>query len=230
MFDFGYFLDTAQRLLPGLPVSFFIASFSFCVGGVLGLALALIRLYKIPFLNQVVILYVSFFRGTPLLVQLFMFFYGLPIFLKSLNFDFNFALIEAIYYALVVFSCYASAYLTEIFRSALLAVDKGQIEAAYSVGMSAFQSLRRIVLPQAFMITLPNLLNFFILQIKNTALASVITVPDLMGLADIESGRSSKFLEVYLMAALMYWILCVILESVFSKIEKRFEKFRKSYR
>lgn len=229
MFDFAYFYHTAQSLLPGLPISFLIASFSFCIGGLLGLIFALIRVYKFPFLNQIVILYVSFFRGTPLLVQLFMFFYGIPIFLKSLNFNFNFALIDAIYYALVVFSLYASAYLTEIFRSALLAVDKGQIEAAYSVGMNNFQTLRRIILPQAFMITLPNLLNFFILQIKNTALASIITVPDLMGLADIEAGRSSKFLEVYLMAAIMYWILCMILEFIFSKIEKYFEKFRKSY-
>ena len=167
MFDFVYFYHTAQSLLPGLPISFLIASFSFCTGGLLGLIFALIRVYKFPFLNQIVILYVSFFRGTPLLVQLFMFFYGIPIFLKSLNFNFNFVLIDAIYYALVVFSLYASAYLTEIFRSALLAVDKGQIEAAYSVGMNNFQTLRRIILPQAFMITLPNLLNFFILQIKN---------------------------------------------------------------
>ena len=108
-------------------------------------------------------------------------------------------------------------------------MDKGQIEAAYSLGMSNAQALKRIILPQALMITLPNLLNFFIMQVKNTALASVIAVPELMGLADIESGRSSKFLEVYLMAALMYWVLCVVLETIFFRIEKYFAQFRKKY-
>lgn len=229
MFDFAYFLDTAMRLLPGIPMTLFIAFFSFCVGLFAGLIIALIRLYEVPVLNALAVIYVSFFRGTPLLVQLFMFYYGIPIFLKSLGFELNFALIDAIYYALVIFSFYASAYLAEIMRSALLSVDKGQKEAAFSVGMTSYQALKRIILPQAFMITLPNLLNFFIMQIKNTALASIITVPELMGLADIESGRSSKFLEVYLMAAIMYWAMCVLLEAVFFKIEERFKRFRKNY-
>lgn len=229
MFDSAYFLACFAKLLPALPMTLFIAAFSFFVGSFVGIVFALIRLYKVPFLNSFVILYVSFFRGTPLLVQLFVFFYGIPIFLRGFELDFNIALIDAIYYALVVFSLYASAYLTEIFRSALSSVDKGQIEAAYSVGMTNFQALRRIILPQAFMITLPNLLNFFILQVKNTALASIITVPELMGVADIESGRSSKFLEVYVMAALLYWALCVFLESIFFQIEKYFAKFKKGY-
>lgn len=229
MFDFSYFLEVFTRLLPGIPITFILALFSFVVGSLVGFIFALIRLYKIPFLNGFVIIYISFFRGTPLLVQLFMFYYGIPIFFKSMGFDWDFGSLEAIYYGFVVFSLYASGYLTEIFRSALLAVDKGQGEAALSLGMTSFQALRRIILPQALMITLPNLLNFFIMQIKNTSLASIITIPELMGLADIESGRSSKFLEVYFMAALMYWGVCVVLEWIFSLIEKRFMRFRKEY-
>lgn len=229
MFDFTYFLEMALQLLPGVPMTFFIALFSFCVGLGAGLIIALIRLYEIPVLNPLAVFFISFFRGTPLLVQLFMFYYGIPIFLKSMGFELNFALIDAIYYALVIFSFYASAYLAEIMRSALLAVDKGQKEAAFSVGMTPYQALKRIILPQALMITLPNLLNFFILQLKNTSLASIITVPELMGLADIESGRSSKFLEVYLMAAIMYWIMCVFLEALSFKIEKHFKRFQKTY-
>ncbi|WP_246059102.1 amino acid ABC transporter permease [Campylobacter troglodytis] len=229
MFDFTYFLDTATRLAPALPMTLFIAIFAFFAGLVLGLILAFIKLYKLPLLYPVALIYISFFRGTPLLVQLFMFYYGLPIFFRSLGFELDFSLIDALYYALLIFSLNSSAYLAEIMRSALLAVDKGQKEAALSVGMTHAQALRRIILPQAFMITLPNLLNFFIMLVKNTSLASIITVPELMGLADIESGRSSKFLEVYLMAALMYWALCVILETVFFKLESRLKKFRKAY-
>ena len=114
MFDTTYFFDVALRLAPGIPMTFFIALFSFIVGGILGFIMALIRLYKIPVLNQIVILYISFFRGTPLLVQLFMFYYGIPIFFKSLGLDLDFGSVDAIYYALVVFSLYASGYLTEI--------------------------------------------------------------------------------------------------------------------
>lgn len=229
MFDIAYFLDTATRLAPALPMTLFIAIFSFFAGLVLGLILAFIKLYKLPLLYHLAVIYISFFRGTPLLVQLFMFYYGLPIFLRSLGFEFDFSLIDALYYALLIFSLNSSAYLAEIMRSALLAVDKGQKEAALSVGMTNKQALRRIILPQALMITLPNLLNFFIIIVKNTSLASIITVPELMGLADIEAGRSSKFLEVYLMAAIMYWALCLVLEAVFFKIEERFKKFRKGY-
>ncbi|MCX2682530.1 amino acid ABC transporter permease [Campylobacter sp. MIT 21-1685] len=227
MFDFEYFFSVGIKLLPGIPMTFFLAISSCLIGGVFALIFALIRLYKIPLINAFVVIYISFFRGTPLLVQLFMFFYGIPLFLQSFDLQFDFVLIDAIYYALVIFSCYACAYLSEIFRAAFLSVDKGQIEAAYSLGMTSSQVLIRIILPQSFMITLPNLLNFFILQVKNTALASIITVTELMGLADIESGRSSKFLEVYLMAALMYWFLCIFLETIFFKTEKYFAKFRR---
>ncbi|RDU65361.1 ABC transporter permease [Helicobacter didelphidarum] len=229
MFDVKYFFEVAYKLAPAIPITFFLTIVSFIVGGIFGFFLALIRLYKIPVLSTCVIVYISFFRGTPLLVQLFMFYYGIPIYLKYLGIQFDFGSIDAIYYAFVIFSLYASSYLSEIFRSALLAVDKGQTEAALSVGMTYTQALVHIILPQAFMVTLPNLLNFFIMQLKNTSLASVITVPELMGLADIESGRSSRFLEVYFMAALMYWGICVVLESLSSYIEKRLQVFRKSH-
>ncbi len=226
MFDFSYFIECFFLILPGVPITFFIAFFSFFVGCVIGLLFALIRIHNIFIFSNICALFISFFRGTPLLVQLVMFYNAIPQLMqmyevKILN-D-----IEPIYYALTAFTLYAIAYLAEIFRSALLAVDRGQLEAAYSIGMTYYQALIRIILPQAFMITLPNLLNFFIIQIKNTSLASIITVHDIMGLADIELGRNSRYLEVYMMAALMYWILCLGLETSFSVLEKYFSKFRR---
>lgn len=227
MFDTQYFLSVFIKLLPAIPITFFITIFSFVMGGILGFFIALIRIYNIPLLSQICVLYVSFLRGTPLLVLLIMFYYGIPIMLRTLGFDSDYINeIDALYYALFIFSLYASSYLSEIIRAALLSVNKGQLEAAYSVGMTYTQALWRIILPQAFMITLPNLLNFFIMQLKNTSLVSIITVGDLMGKADMESAASSKFLEVYLMAALLYWAICVGLEFVFAKIEKRLEIFR----
>ena len=229
-FDVKYFFSTIEFLLPAIPITFLITIVSFVCGGALGFLLALIRIYKVPFLSPLATLYISFFRGTPLLVQLVMFYYGIPILLKSLGLNPDFInSIDAIYYSIVIFSLYASSYLSEITRGALLSVDRGQTEAAFSIGMSYTQALRRIILPQAFMITLPNLLNFFIMQLKNTSLVSVITIQDLMGVADTQAASSSKFLEVYFMAALLYWAICVVLEFIFSRIEKRLESFRKSH-
>lgn len=225
MFDFAYFLSTAKHIAPGIYYTFLIALFSFFMGLVFGLFIALIRIYKVPVFNQFCIFFISFFRGTPLLVQLFVFYFGIP---ASFGSQF-WGKIDALFYALFVFSLYASAYLAELWRSAIISVDKAQLDAAYSLGMNAFHSFKRIILPQAFMIALPNLCNFFIIQLKNTALAFTITVNELMGLSEIEAGRSSKFLEVYLMAALMYWGACVLFEFIFSLFEKRLQIFRKAY-
>lgn len=228
-FDFGYFLESAFTLSKGIPITFIISAISFAFGGFLGFFIALVRIYKVPILSRLAAVYVSFFRGTPLLVQIFMFYYGLPILFRSLNIQSEILLANALYYAFVIFSFYASAYMSEIIRAGIVSVDRGQIEAAYSLGFTTRQAFMRIILPQAIMLALPNLLNFFILQVKNTSLVSVITVPDLMGLADIESGRTSKFLEVYFMAALIYWGVCILLEFIFAKIQKRLSVFKRAF-
>ncbi|BCX78734.1 amino acid ABC transporter permease [Campylobacter sp. 19-13652] len=229
LFDTTYFFNSAISIINGVPITFLIAAVSFAAGGAMGFFIALLRIYKVPFLSQLATVYISFFRGTPLLVQIFMFYYGIPIFLRGIGVESELLLANAIYYAFVIFSLYASGYMSEIFRAGILAVDRGQIEAAYSLGFTTRQAFMRIILPQAIMLSLPNLLNFFIMQIKNTSLVSVITVADIMGLADIESGRSSKFLEVYFMAAMMYWAICVGLEVAFKQLERRLSIFRRSF-
>lgn len=225
MFDFEYFLSVAPKILPGLYYTFMIALFSFIIGLCFSFILASIRIYKIKILNHLVMFYVSFFRGTPLLVLLFVFYFGFPAAFES---EF-WGKIDAIYYALFAFSLYAGAYLCEVVRSGFLSVDKGQLEAAYSLGMSTLSAIRRIIVPQTFINALPNLCNFFIIQLKNTALAFTITVHDVMGLAEIESGRSSKFLEGYLMAAIIYWGSCIFFEFIFARFEKKINIFRKNY-
>lgn len=221
MFDTAYFFDSFWRLLPALPMTLLLSVVSFVLGCVLGFLLALARLGRIAVLRAFVAVFVSFFRGTPLLVQLFLFYYGIPIAFMAMGTKFAFENLDALYYALFVLSLHAAAYISEIARAALLSVNRGQSEAGLSLGFSRFQLLVYVILPQTFLSALPNLLNFFVLQVKNTSLASIITVPELMGLADIESGRTSRFLEVYLMAALLYWALCVAFEAMFFALEKR---------
>ena len=198
LFDFSYAFSALPTLLKGVPISLVIAIVGFCVGALLGLVLSLVRIYKIPIIFQLATIYISFFRGIPVLVQIFLAYYGIPLVFRYLNYTYSFNIdisgIDAIYFMYLVYSLYCSAYLSEIFRSAILSIDKGQLEAAYSVGMNTTQALLIIILPQSMLVALPNILNFFIILIKETSLVFAASVPEIMGIATLEADRSSKFL------------------------------------
>lgn len=226
--DFEYMIESIPAIAKGIPVSLSISLIAFIIGIIVALAIALVRIYNVPFLKQLAVLYVSFVRGTPLLVQIFLSYYGIPLVIRvinqayGLNWDVSF--IPAIYFIYVAFSVNTSAYLSEIIRGAILAVDKGQFEACYSVGMTSGQALRRVILPQAFKVGLPNLCNHFIMLLKDTSLAFAASVPEIIGQAKIIAGRTSQFFEVYIVAALIYWAICIILEQVSLYLERRFNR------
>lgn len=231
LFDFSYAFSALPILFKGVPISLAIAIVGFCVGALLGLALSLVRIYKIPIVFQLATIYISFFRGIPVLVQIFLAYYGIPLVFRYLNYTYGFNIdisgIDAIYFMYLVYSLYCSAYLSEIFRSAILSIDKGQLEAAYSVGMNTTQALLIIILPQSMLVALPNILNFFIILIKETSLVFAASVPEIMGIATLEADRSSKFLEVYIMAALIYWVISIALEKGFMIFEKKLHSYKK---
>jgi len=216
-----YFFD----ILKGSNTAVLITLTAFFAGVVIGLLAALVKIKKIPVLSQCVTFYTSFIRGTPLLVQLFLAYYGLPIFLNFLNetygWDLNVRSIPALAYALVVFSINTGAYLTETIRGAIEAVEIGQYEAAYSIGMTNQQTFRRIVLPQAFLVALPNLGNTIIALLKDTSLAYVITVMEIMGSARRAAGQSYRYFEAFVAAAIIYWAICIVMEIAVSRFEKR---------
>lgn len=228
LLNWQYMFDSIPAIAKGIPVSIGIASVAFLVGISIGLICALVRIYNIPVLKQIVVLYVSFIRGTPLLVQIFLSYYGIPLLLRYINANygttFDISFIPAIYFIYVAFSINTGAYLSETIRSAILAVDKGQFEACYSVGMTTTQALRRIVLPQALRIGVPNIFNHFIMLLKDTSLAFAASVPEILGQAKIIAGRTSQFFEVYIVAALIYWGLCIILEQTSIIIERRLNR------
>lgn len=231
LFDTQYAISTIPTIAKGVPISLAIASVGFVIGAILGLLLSIIRIYKIPFLYQLATIYISFFRGIPVLVQIFLAYYGIPLVIRYINqkysLDIDISGISAIYFMYLVYSLYCSAYLSEIFRSAILSIDKGQLEASYSIGMTTMQSLLIIILPQSLLVALPNVLNFFIMLIKETSLVFAASVPEIMGVATLEADRSSKFLEVYIIAALMYWAISIVLEKVFSIFENKVKKYKK---
>lgn len=228
LLDYQYMLDSLPAILKGVPVSLTIALIAFVVGLIIALACALIRIYNVPVLKQLVVLFVSFVRGTPLLVQIFLSYYGIPIVIRALNesygLNWDISFIPAIYFIYVAFSINSGAYLSETIRAAILSVDKGQFEACYSVGMTTSQALRRVILPQALRVGLPNLCNHFIILLKDTSLAFAASVPEILGEAKMIAGRTSQFFEVYIVAALIYWALCTILEQISMYLERRLNK------
>lgn len=228
LLDWQYMVDSIPAIAKGIPVALTIAAVAFIIGIIIALFCALVRIYNVPVIKQIVVLYVSFIRGTPLLVQIFLSYYGIPLLLRYLNANygtsFDISFIPAIYFIYVAFSLNTGAYLSETIRSAILSVDKGQFEACYSVGMTTAQALRRVILPQALRVGVPNIFNHFIMLLKDTSLAFAASVPEILGQAKIIAGRTSQFFEVYIVAALIYWVLCIILEQLSNVIERRLNR------
>ena len=194
IFDFQFMVKIIPSILRGIPYTIGIAVVGFGFGLILGLFGALFRIYRTPVLHRLTGVYVSFIRGTPLVVQILLIYYAFPILLKVINqqfgTNFNVSWIPAVIFMFVAYSLNAGAYLTESIRASILAIDKGQMEAALSVGMSMRQAMVRIVLPQAARISLPIFANFFIGLLKDTSLAFTAAVPEIMGQAKIQAGRA----------------------------------------
>jgi len=188
---------------------------SFAIGLVIALGVALLRISKHKVLKSVGTVYVSIIRGTPLLVQLFIIFYGLP------NIGVT---IPPWPSAIVAFSLNVGGYAAEVIRAAILSVPKGQWEAAYTIGLSWPQSLRRIILPQALRVAVPPLSNTFISLVKDTSLAAVVLVTELLREAQKIAFSENQFLILYSEAAAVYWVLCTILSFGQDKLERRLER------
>jgi len=234
LLDWNYMLESVPKIASGISVSLSIAAVAFVLGTFLGFGIALCKVYKVPVLNRVCRIYVSFMRGTPLLVQIFLTYYGIPLVLRffsdSYGWQIDVSQIPAIYFMYVCFSLNVGAYLSETFRGAILSVNMGQIEAAQSLGMTGTQVLRRVVVPQALQVALPNMGNTFVSLLKDTSLAFAASVPEIMGMAKINAARTSNFFEAYIVAAMIYWIICIIFEYMISLAEKRMRRHEKELR
>ncbi|HAT7492850.1 TPA: amino acid ABC transporter permease [Raoultella ornithinolytica] len=202
-------------LYAGLVFTIPITLISFSLGLLLGFIVALIRLYGPAPLKSVVRFYVWIIRGTPLLVQLFLIFYALP----SVGIT-----LDAFPAAVIGFTLNVGAFTSEVIRATLLLVAKGQWEAAHSIGMSWGQSLRYIILPQAARVAVPPLSNTFISLVKDTSLASVITVPELFLAAQRIAAVTYQPLILYSEAALLYLLISSVLSYLQSRLELRLER------
>lgn len=209
-------IDSFWKILkPGLEVTIPLTLLSFFFALIIATVVALIQIAKIPVLKTIARFYIWVIRGTPLLVQLFVIFYGLP----SLG-----ILIDPFPAAVIVFSINEGAYSAETIRAAILAVPKGQLEAGECVGMSWMQTMRRIILPQAFRIAFPTLFNSVIGMVKDTSLAANITVTEMFMSTQRIVARTYEPLILYIEVGLIYLMMCTILTKLQAWGEKKFKK------
>lgn len=218
-FEISFVFDYFWKLLPFIRISLVIVASSIFVGLIVGFLVALPRLYRIPVLQRISQVYASFFRGTPILIQLFLIYYGLPEILKLIYIDVT--KVDVIFFVILAYGLHAGAFISEGIRAAVTTVDRGQVEAAYAVGMSGYQAFTRIVFPQALAISIPIIANLVIATLKDTSLAFTLGVMELTGKSQTLVTVSRHFVESYLALAIIYLIISMILERLFSLAERR---------
>ncbi|MGU0946261.1 amino acid ABC transporter permease [Pseudomonas aeruginosa] len=199
-------------LLQGAMYTVLFAAVSMVLGLILGFSVAVVRVTKVPVVSQIAAVYVSAFRGTPLLVQIFVLYYGLP----SVGIEFT-----PVTAGILALTLNVAAYLSESMRGAILGIDKGQWEAGLSVGLTWGQTLWNIITPQALRLAVPSLSNSLISLIKDTSLISVITVTELMLATKEGIAETFQPLPLYLAAAGIYWLLSALFERVQKALENR---------
>ena len=224
--DLNYIVNTFLVTLKGIPVTLIIMVVAILLSFIPALLLALGQIYKVRGVRTFSVVYLAFIRATPPIL-LILFFYSLfPSLLnqifKSLGSQVDVFKFNPLYYAFIIYSLMTTGSLSEILRSAILTVDKGQLESAQAIGLTNFQAYRRIVFPQALRSALPNLANLVINLVKGTSLVFVMTVKDITALAKIEASHSYQYSESYLVIFVIYLIICGLIQWIFRGLEKRY--------
>ncbi|MDR1231630.1 MAG: amino acid ABC transporter permease [Spirochaetaceae bacterium] len=224
-FDFKMLVEFFPIILSALPLTLRLVGVAIVAGGLFGVIMAIMRIERVPVLSQVSAFLVSFMRGTPVLIQMFVIYYGLPLVLLPLGI--NIVRADKMLFIYIAFSLNASAFFSEIVRSALLAVPSVQWDAAFSIGHSKLQGYLRIIAPQAVVIAVPSTGVMVVCLLQDTALTIVMGVWDVLGRAQALGRQSFHHLEAYIDAAIIFVILSLVIQRVFSHIEQKTQTKRK---
>lgn len=216
LFDPVLAIESLPYVLEGIWYTLLISIVSMLGGLVIGFFLALARTSPLKILQWPTRLYISFMRGVPILVILFLLYFALPV----IGIEFS-----AVQAALIGFTINSAAYIAEVFRSALASVDKGQWESSTALGLTYWQSMRRIILPQSVRIAVPPLSNVYLDLIKASSLAAMITVPEIFQKARVIGGREYDLLTLLILVALIYWAICSVMTVLQNYLEKRYADY-----
>ena len=217
-------VDLFRQVLQQLPITLLIFILSLFFALILGCFLATIRIKKAKILSPIVRIYLSFIRSTPLILQLFLAYFALPQLLLFIQIDINH--FSRLFFVILAFTLHTGAYLSEIIRAGYQSVDYSQIEAGLSVGLSYPRILVDIIIPQALRNSIPNLTTQVIELIKDTSLAFTIGIIDMMGQVKLIIGNNYGLgmLEVYIVISIIYWIIALIIQTIFALINKQAQK------
>lgn len=216
----GFIIEAFPTLLKGALITLQLTAVSVALGSIGGIALGIARLSKIGIVRLLARVYIDFFRGTPLLVQLFMIYFGIPAFMKSLELDFSFNQWGA---AVLGLSLNSAAYLAEIVRAGIQSIETGQREASESLGLSSTQTMRYVVFPQALRRMVPPLGNEFITLLKDTSLVAVIGYQELFRQGQLIVARNFRSFEIFFAVALVYLALNIMASQAFSLLERKLD-------
>lgn len=228
--DFQFIIKSFPSIVKAVPITLLMAFSATILGWALGLVIALVRRAKTPIISQILAIYVSFMRSVPAVILLYISYFVMPnviqSYMRSIGKEIDISLVPAVLYAIGALTMIQSAYSSEVFRSAIASIDEGQMEACYSVGMTKFQALIRIIFPQAFATAMPNLGGLFIGLIKDTSLAYYVGVYEITATAQLLSLPKLNFIEAYIMTTIVYEILSFIFNKLFRAEENHLKKFR----
>lgn len=225
MLDFNHLFEALIEGVKHIPVTLFITIIAVLVGSLLGLIIAFVRYYEVPILSPILAFLVTVIRGIPIVLMLLAFYLFLSewinVMAEQYGWGISFKDVNAIYIALVPFIISATVQSSEIFRGALLSIDKGQFDAAKSIGLTRMQAIRRIILPQLLPVATPLMGNLSISLMKATSLTSMITVVEILMASLIVANTNYRYLESYLAAALVYWALSILIEQGTKYLENK---------
>lgn len=229
--DYGFMIETFYKIWDGIGVTLGLTALSLLIALPISFYMAVIRLRGHKLGTGITRFYISFVRGTPLVLQILLMYSLLPSFLnfalKSMGSSFNiFESVNPFWYAVIVFSLNTIALLAEVFRSVLMSIDKGQMEAGVSIGLTEWQTYRQIIIPQAMVVALPAVSNITVNLIKGTSLAFLMTVKDVLAIGKIAASYGYNYIEAYLDVFVVYIIVCTIVQLVYRIAEKRIGAFR----
>lgn len=227
-FSLQFMMTAIRASLHYVPTTLFLAVVPLLLGSVIGMAIALIRLFKIPFAATFLKWVVIILKAIPLVLVLLVTYLMTSDFFDQLavanGWSIGFKDVNPIWIVIFSLTQYAMTTLAEAFRSALESVPKGQYDAAYSVGLTRWQLIRRILIPQAFPIAFPMISSTLIGLVKASSLAFMVSVVDVLNGALIEANSNYRFLEVYVAASIVYWAICAVIENLSKRIEEKFNK------
>lgn len=229
--DIPFIWVAFNEIIKSLPITLILTIVPLMAGFKIGIGVALVRVYKVKFLYPIANGYVSFFRGTPIIMHIMVIYFGFPLLLDQISTKFELGIqtnkIPIIVFILTALTLAAGSYLSEIIRSGIISVSNSQMEAAYSVGMTKFQAMIRIVLPQALAQSIPNFTNIFVGFLHTSSIAFLVSEKEVTGAANIVASVNLKFLESFIAAGIIYWGFTILIEGLSILLEKRLTEYNR---